>query len=489
MAANVAKNTLYLTLASVGQKVLAFVYFLFLARVMGTEQTGGYFLALSITAIFSTVTDFGMTPVVIRDVAKRPDEAVGLIRRALWFKIPFMALGVLGAVGTAWALGYDLVVRELVLIASLIMLADAVSLLFYGVLRGHHALKFESIGIFIGQTFTLLFGGAVLMWNPSLRLLVLALLAGSTFNMVYSTWHVVRLLGTSVLRPVWDRAMAKSMLLAALPFALAGIFVKVYSYVDSVFISKMIGTAAVGVYAVAYKFTYSFQFLPMAFVAALYPGMSALVGKDLPRLRQLFDDAIWYVAVLAVPISFGLFAIAPDAVALAGEGYDDAVPVLQALIFVLIPIFLDFPVGSLLNAADRQGTKTAIMGVTMVLNVILNALLIPMFGVIGAAYAALASFLFLFFGGLHFVSEIIPDYSIRAFFRTVIPIVFSGLVMGAAAYALRPIIGYVLTIPVAGVAYVAMLFATRSVRTTHLQSAMRILRRKPAYAEDPALHD
>ena len=42
---------------------------------------------------------------------------------------------------------------------------------------------------------------------------------------------------------------------------------------------------------------------------------------------------------------------------------------------------------------------------------------------------------------------------------------------------------------VAAGAGLAMLFATRSVRTTHLQSAMRILRRKPAYAEDPALHD
>lgn len=489
MAANVAKNTLYLTLASVGQKVLAFVYFLFLARVMGTEQTGGYFLALSITSIFSTITDFGMTPVVIRDVAKRPEEAVGLIRRAVWLKIPFMALGVLGAVVTAWALGYDILVRELVLIASLVMLADAVSLLFYGVLRGHHALKFESMGIFIGQSCTLLFGGAVLVLNPSLHLLVLALLVGSAFNAFYSTWHVVRLLGPSVLRPAWDRAMTRTMLAAALPFALAGIFVKVYSYVDSVFISKMIGTAAVGVYAVAYKFTYSFQFLPMAFVAALYPGMSALVGTDLPRLRQLFDDAIWYVAVLAVPIAFGLFAIAPDAVALAGEGYDEAVPVLQALIFVLIPIFLDFPVGSLLNAADRQGTKTAIMGVTMVLNVVMNAIFIPMFGVIGAAYAALISFTFLLLGGMYYVSDIIPGYSIRSFLKTVFPIILSGLVMGAVAYALRPIVGFVLTIPVGGVVYVAMLFATRSVRTTHIQSALSLLKRKPAYAEDPALHD
>jgi O-antigen/teichoic acid export membrane protein len=488
MPQSVAKNTLYLTAASVGQKILAFVYFLFLARVMGAEQTGGYFLALSITTIFSTITDFGITPVVIRDVAKHPDEAAALVRRALWFKIPLMALGAAGALGAVWLLGYDQTVRELVALASLVMLADAVSLLFYGVLRGHHILQFESLGIFVGQSFTLLFGGVVLLLDPSLHLLVLALLIGSVFNMLFSARQAVGILGARILIPNWDRRTSVGLLKAAVPFALAGIFVKVYSYVDSVFISKMIDTAAVGVYSVAYKFTYSFQFLPMAFVAALYPGLSALVGKDSEQLRRLFDDAMWYVMLLATPITFGLWAVAPDAVALAGKGYGEAAAVLQVLVFVLIPIFLDFPVGSLLNAADRQGTKTAIMGVTMVLNVILNALLIPRLGVLGAAWAGVGSFYFLFVASLWFVPRIIPGYSLRRLMRTTAPIVLSGLVMGMLAYALRPVVGFVLVIPVAAVAYAAMLLITRSVRMTHLRQAFCLVRRKQAY-EDTVVHD
>jgi len=313
MPTPVAKNTLYLTVASIAQKILAFFYFLMLARVMLPEATGDYFLALSITAIFSTISDLGVTPVVIRDVAKVPERAADLIRRAVWLKIPFMALATVGAVAMSWLLGYDATVRELVLIASLVMLADALSLLFYGVLRGNHTLRFESLGIFVGQTCTLLFGGLVLLTYPSLHLLVLALLVGSTFNALYSARQVVAIYGWGVLRPRFDMEAIRTLLIAALPFALAGIFVKVYSYVDSIIISKIIGTTAVGVYAVAYKFTYAFQFLPMAFVAALYPGMSAMVGKrDTDGLTRLFDDAIWYVAVLAAPISFGLWAVAQN---------------------------------------------------------------------------------------------------------------------------------------------------------------------------------
>ncbi len=491
MSTPVAKNTLYLTVASVAQKALAFFYFLLLARVMRPEATGDYFLALSITAIFSTVSDLGVTPVVIRDVAKFPERAADLIRRALWLKVPFMALATVGAIAMSWALGYDSTVRELVLIASLVMLADAASLLFYGVLRGNHALRFESLGIFVGQTCTLLFGGLVLMTRPSLHLLVLVLLAGSTFNALFSARRVVSIYGWSILRPRFDEKAIRTLLIAAIPFALAGIFVKVYSFVDSIIISKIIGTAAVGVYAVAYKFTYAFQFLPMAFVAALYPGMSAMVGKkDTDGLSRLFDDAIWYMTILAAPIAFGLWAVAGDAIALAGDGYVDAAPVLATLIFVLIPIFLDFPVGSLLNAANRQATKTAVMGATMVINVICNLLLIPAFGLLGAAYSAVISFVFLFGAGFWFIPKVIPNYGIDRLLRTVVPIVFSAAAMGIATRLIRPYSGFYPVLPIAVVLYVGMLALTRSIRTQHLASASRLIRRKFSYAkEDEAVHD
>jgi O-antigen/teichoic acid export membrane protein len=483
MSDALARNTLYLTVASIGQKVLAFVYFLFLARIMQPENTGVYFLALSITTIFSVIADFGITPVVIREVAKRPSDALALVRRALGVKLPLMAIGAGASVLAAALLGYEAIVVQLVALACVVMLADAVSLLYYGVLRGHHVLQFESLGIFVGQIFTVVLGGTVLILDPNLFGLVASLVAGSVFNMLFSARRVVQLLGPSAIVPIFDRAWAGAFLKIAFPFALAGIFVKVYSYVDSVFLSMFLGTAAVGIYSVAYKLTYSFQFMPMAFVAALYPGMSALIQKDKAQLAHLFADSMWYMMLIATPITFGIFAIAPDLVLLAGEEYVSAAPVLQALVFVLVPIFLDFPIGSLLNASDRQGTKTAIMGVTMVVNVMANAVLIPLYGTIGAAYAALLSFWFLFLAGFYFVPRII-DYRLRELLRTIIPIAISGAVMAASAMFLRLHMDFLLVVPVAAVVYIAMLVLTRSINVNHLREARRLFARsKPPYAE------
>ncbi len=138
---------MYLTLASIGQKVLAFVYFLLLARIMQPENTGAYFLALSITTMFGVIADFGVTPVVIREVAKEPGNARDLVRRALGAKIPLMLFGAGGSFVATILLGYEPIVQWLVLIACAILMADAISLLSDGVVRGHHALQFETLGI------------------------------------------------------------------------------------------------------------------------------------------------------------------------------------------------------------------------------------------------------------------------------------------------------------------------------------------------------
>lgn len=476
MSTDLTRNTLYLTLASVGQKLVAFVYFLFVARVMQPEQTGTYFLALSLAMIFSVIADVGITPVVIREMAKAPDQTQTIFRRALALKIPFLFLGYACTIGSAALLGYPQEVIVLTSVAGCSLVLDSMHLLFYGVLRGHQKLGMESLGMFFGQLTVALIGGFILWFHPSLFLLLFALVAGSFFNVVLSGSVLMRRFGTGMFRPVWDASYAKSLMGMAAPFALAAIFVKIYSYVDTVFLSKVLDTTAVGLYSIAYKFTYAFQFLPLAFTAALYPKFSWCLKQQSDELPHLFRRALWYMLLLATPLVLGLWLIADHAVLLVGESYRDAAPVLSVLIFVLIPIFLDFPIGSLLNAAGRQAVKTSLMGLTMVINVVLNAIFIPRYGALGASYAALISFLFLFFAGFFFVPKIIPSFPFRLFFWDVLKISVSGVVMVLTGIFLLPVVGWIVIIPLCGIVYLLALFITRSLTRGDLAKMKQLIR-------------
>ena len=476
MSSLLARNTFYLTSAAIGQKIIAFVYFLFLARIMQPESTGVYFLSVSLVTIFSVIADFGVTPVIIREIAKYPEKVRRLVREALGTKIPFILIAMISAVITSIILGYDPLIVQLVIIASVVLALDSIHLLFYGALRGVQKLQYESLGIFVGQLSTAALGGLVLWLNPSLHLLILALMLGSSVNVLVSSRKVIKEFGRKTLVPVFSLKRTKTLLKIALPFALAAIFVKVYSYIDSIFISKFLGTLELGLYSVAYKFTYAFQFLPLAFTAALYPGLSANVAHDQSALKQMLMRGMWYMMILATPIVLGLWVIAPEAVLLAGESYASSAPVLRVLIFVLIPIFLDFPIGSLLNAANRQTTKTAIMGITMVLNVILNAVLIPQHGLMGAAIAGIASFTFLFLAGLYFVHKIIPSFSHLDLIRTIFPIALSGGIMLIATIALKPIVGWIGIIPIAAIIYFISLFVLGSIKKSDFLQIKKLIR-------------
>jgi O-antigen/teichoic acid export membrane protein len=478
-----ARNTALLTAASIGQKAVAFLYFAAIAKTIGDSATGAYFLALGLTTTIGVLDDLGLTSVLIREVARTPEKAIVYTRNIMGLKMLTMPITVLCAFILPGLLGFDAQASTLAFIAVIVMLCDTVSLTFYGALRGLHVLKYESIGIFVGQTITTIIGVFVLLEGATdLRFLILALIAGSLWNACFAVYNVVKRLGIKALAPSYSLGLEP--LKMSFMFFLAAIFVKVYSYVDSFTLNMVMGQAAVGVYAVAYKLTYAFQFLPLAFVGALYPAMSAQAG-DKVALKKTFLQAEWYVALLAAPVVFGIFAIAPELIhTFYGSDYAESPAVLQILIFVLIFVFLDFPMGSFMNATGNQRIKTGIMGVTMVINVVSNLLLIPVLGIPGAAVSALLCFAFMFTAGFFAVRHIAGVTTFDIILK-VGGLFAAGAVMSAVVMILKPFMFWALTIPVGALVFFMVAFLTKAITVNHLKLFRGLISRK-SYAPSPA---
>lgn len=479
MSERLAKNTLYLTIASVGQKIIAFVYFLLLARIMKPEQTGIYFLVTSFVTMFSVITDLGVVPVVIREVAKIPEKTKELIRLAFGTKLIFDCFAIGSVIFVSYLLSYNERISGLIIFTTVVMVVDSFSLLFYGILRGQQKLKYEAAGMFFGQLTTFGIGTMILFFHPSVFLLIVAVISGSVVNILISSTRVISQFGFGIFIPLFERRQCVWLLKLIAPFAIAGICTKIYSYIDTIIISKTLGSIALGIYSVAYKFTYAFQFFPLAFSAALYPTMSALAHKDNPELIRIFERSLWYIMILATPIVLGLWLIADHIISLTGSGYSESVSVLRVLIFVLFPIFLDFPIGSLLNASGHQTTKMKIMISTVLLSLVTNFTLIPFFGLQGAAIAAILNFGFMFFAELIFVIRVFPEFSLFNSSQIVGKILFSGIVMLIVGLLVKPFVNWILIIPISGVVYLSCLLIIKSVRKNDWDSIIRVFKRTP----------
>jgi len=483
MAASLAQNTFYLTLATIGQKIIAFLYFAMIARVMGAENTGSYFLALAIVTVVMVLDDLGVTSVLIRETAKNVKEAVIWCRTAMGIKLITMPITVVIVFFVPVLLGHDADTAFLVRIATLIMLADTMSLTFYGVLRGLQSLKYEALGVFVGMCAIATFGGALLVTgNATLPFLIGAMTIGSMWNVCFSASRVVKRLGWGALVPTWK--LGWKPLKMAFAFFLAAAFVKIYSYVDSIILSMQLGNEAVGVYSVAYKLTYAFQFFPLAFIGALYPAMSQS-AHDPNRLKKIFLDSLWYMMLLGCPIMFGVWSIAPEIiVAFYGTEYIGSILPLQVLIFVLIFIFLDFPIGSLLNATNRQSIKTGIMGGTMVINVASNLILIPRYDVLGACIAAVISFVFMFGAGWYFTKRVFT-ITVSEVLERIGGIFAASLCMTAVVLFVKPLLHFSLAIPLGAIVYISLLFAFKAISPEHIKILKRVLRKSDYVPQDP----
>lgn len=478
-----ARNTFYLTIASVAQKVISFVYFVWIARYAGLADTGDYFVALAVVMTAAVLADLGVTSVTIREIAKDPSKSVIWSRTAMGVKLFAVPLAVAVAIAVPFVLGYSQELRILIMIAVFVMIADSFSLTFYGILRGFRRLKYESLGIFFGQTITATIGGVFLALNvATIPLLIVALVVGSVWNVFFSAFHVWKRIGSTAFFPEWTLGWAP--LKIAFPFFLAAAFVKVYSYIDSFILLSVLGSAAVGVYAVAYKLTYAFQFLPLAFVAALYPTMSA-EAKDPQKLKETLMHSFWYLSLIGFPIVFGIFALAPEVIlAFYGSEYADAILPLQVLIFALIFIFLDFPIGSLLNATDRQMLKTIIGGISMVVNVVANLILIPRYGIIGAPISAILGFIAMFSIDMFYAWRI-TKFTMHDFMKKVLPLLLASILMSGVVLTLKQHLYFVLTIPIGVIVYFVAAYLFKGIEKQHLAYFVKTYKLK-GYAESPS---
>ncbi|MEK7607231.1 MAG: flippase [Patescibacteria group bacterium] len=481
MPPSVAKNTFSLTLGFIGQKVLSLIYFSLLARSLGPEEVGKYTFALAFTTIFSILADIGITPVFIREVARDERASRRILAVLLPIKLLLTLLASSAAIGSALILHYPPHVVLLILLSSGVMALDALHLSFYGFLRGKKILSYESIGVIAGQALTVTLGILGIFWHLPLPFFMVALGVGSIFNVLWSGITAWRL-GMRFFF-LWEPKLVRTLLAAAIPFALAGIFTKVYSYIDTVLLASLKDNFTVGIYSVPYKITYAFQFLPMALSAALFPALSSAYKKDTREFRLLFERGLSYMAILVLPIVAGIFTLAPEIlVHIFGSAFEPSLEPLRVSIFGLLFIFLYFPAGAALNAAERQGTNTFFMGIAMIVNIFLNIFLIPSLGATGASIAAVATNAILFC--LVFITVVKMVGWPKGITPLIVKTTLAAVIMSAAVFGAKDFLpSPLLSIPCGALIFILLTFFFGIVKKNDIELARRVFRReKPAEA-------
>ncbi|MDP2708469.1 MAG: flippase [bacterium] len=452
---NIAKNTSFFTLALVLQKVISFTYFTLIARALGPEDLGKYYFAISFAAIFSILMDLGLTNVLTREIAKTKDKANEYFGAVLAIKLPLAVITGLTIVVLANLLGYSELTKTLIYFATACVILDSFSSAFFSVSRGFHNLTYESVASVLFQLIVLAGGLIVLKLGLGLNWLIGALLAASAFNFIYSllvvkVWKIK-------LRPIFNLPLIKLIIKISISFGLFAVFQRVYNLVDTILLANLAGEYQVGIYQIAFKITNALQFLPLAFTASLYPAMSAYWSANREQLSVTFERSMNYLIIISLPISFGLIALADKIILIFKTGYGEAILPLEINLAALVFMFAAYPIGSLLNACDRQKINTINMGITVAAAIILNLILIPRYQAVGASITVLVTSILMLTLGIIQTPKIIV-YRAKKIIITLGKSLAASLLMAAMIIYLKNYIPLFFMIALSGVAYLCLLY-------------------------------
>lgn len=189
--------------------------------------------------------------------------------------------------------------------------------------------------------------------------------------------------------------LARHLLRDSWPLILSSVVIMIYMRIDQVMIGDMVGDAEVGVYSAAVRLAEVWYFIPMAVVSSVFPSVveARAISDELfyGRLQKLYNLMALMGYLVAVPVTF----LAGWMVKLLfGEAYAAAGPMLAVLIWAGLFTNLGVARSSFLTAMNWTRVHFLTVSLGCVVNVLLNLVLIPRYGGMGAVIASCVAYWF-----------------------------------------------------------------------------------------------
>lgn len=469
----ILRNIFSLLTGRIVAKGLAFVGFATLARYLGVERFGVYGTVMAYLTFFAAMADFGMATVTTREVAQdyaNSDQYfshVGVLR--LIFTISAYILLALIA-GVANLSNYSL---PFIMVCGVFLFPEAFRNLGISMLSGYERMDLVAVFEMISPFFRYL---------PFLAIIMMGLPVETAFTVLVLSWTVLAGIGllltrryclTRWLMPI-SRQKLREIIREAVPFGVLFILSEIYFRSDIVMLSVMKGHAAVGFYNSAFKFIETSLFIPISIVNALLPVMSRSFVSDKNAYQRLYVQATRILAMGVLPVVIGVSFFSKHVILFVYDSeYLPSAPALSLLIWTLLFIFINAPVGNILATSRRMYAFLPYAVGNTLLNVVLNLFLIPRYGFIGACFTTVLTEITGFLTQLYFAHRIIGGAS--QILKTLWKLGIAGGVTSAVIYFTRSILPLSLNLFLLLGIYALVLFLIKIVDEDDKQIVIRLL--------------
>lgn len=361
---------------------------IYVARYLGPERFGVLSYAIAVVSIFMALSRLGMESILVREIVNHPIEKQQYMGTAFSLMLIAAIIGVGLVTGIISMFENDFQTKLYVWIISIGLLFQTFLVVDYA-FQAQVQAKFSSIAKSIALAFSAIIKIYLVLIQADLLLFAVAYVLDQALIASFLIVMYIKKQQPSFLF-ILNIQLIKPLLKSAWPIVLSALGGILYMRVDQVMIKNLLDAEQLGIYAAATKIYEGWIIIPYVLSISLLPAILKLKsGSPVEyekNLIRLFALVFWVGVIVAIITT--LFA---DLIIKCtfGAAYSDSVTVLIIVMWTAAFTAIGSVTARYLTIENMEKKIAFRTTVALVINVALNIILIPIYGIEGAAIATL----------------------------------------------------------------------------------------------------
>lgn len=383
----IARNTVFGLASQIVLRLASVIFQIAVINNLGDESWGKYNIVIGWATLFGVLGDLGISQYLTREIARDHSNA----NRLFWNSVALrLILSVVAGVVTAISaimIGYttDIVIGCIIFTGSYVFQSILAPLT--SIVIGHERIDISSIFTVVNQVLFWIFGTIVMILGLGFQWIVLANVINIPIVAFLMYWSVKR---NNLGPPKFSITFEDwwPLVKAGLPFGAMQLSLSFAYRMDTIILSRIATEQVVGWYNVAYSLTLTLLTATRAYNEAVLPSLSSAYATNPQSAHRIYFRSVKMFAFFGFPLCVGGMLLAPTIIATLYK------PEFAPAAFALAILVWDIPFniyhsfgGSVANSMKRERKVSDIFVIMSILNFILNMVLIPSLGMIGASFA------------------------------------------------------------------------------------------------------
>ncbi len=383
-------NTSWLFFEKILRMVMGLFVSIWVARYLGPDQFGLLSYVQSLVALVASISTLGLNNIIVRELlnSKTKDGEIFATSFVLKIVASIFVFIILSLFIGIFSIDRNMNILIYIISFSIIFQSfNVVDFYFQSKVLSKYIVYINIITLFFSSLIKIL----LIINESSLVYFALVILFDNVvlaFGYIYVFIYKSQINKTDL---VFKKDVAISLLKDSLPLIFSTLVVAIYMRIDLIMIKEYIDTNAVGLYAAATRLVEACYFIPIIITNSIFPAIiNSKNNKRLyyERMQKLYDLIVIFAIFIVLPMSFFSNWFIEF---LYGYDYKGAIDVFIVYIWTILFTSLG-SVGTkwfISENLQKYLFYRTLYGASI--NIILNYILIPLYGIVGAAIATLIS--------------------------------------------------------------------------------------------------